>query len=63
MYIDQFNSAGQNLAMLMTSESAVKSPDQIAALAGSQWFDGEQGNGGYYGWMDLINKFNPGDTS
>lgn len=54
---DQFPKAGQNLAMFMTSGAAQKSPSQIANMAKGQWFDGEQKNGAYYGWMKMINKF------
>lgn len=43
--------------MYMTTGSAQKSSDQIANMAKGQWFDGEQKNGAYYGWMDNINKF------
>lgn len=49
--------------MSMTTGSAEKSPAKIASMAGGQWFDKEQINGGYYGWMKLINEFNPGDMS
>lgn len=55
--VDQFPKAGQNLAMYMTSGGPQKSPDHIANMAKGQWFDGEQKNGAYYGWMDMINKF------
>jgi hypothetical protein len=61
---DQYPYSGQNLAMYMTSASTPqKSPAHIANMAGGQWFDKEQVNGQYYGWMPLINNFNPGDTS
>lgn len=43
--------------MFMTSGAAQKSPSQIANMAKGQWFDGEQKNGAYYGWMKMINKF------
>lgn len=53
--VDQFQYAGQNLAVSYTTGEAEKSPNQVAQLAAS-WFD-EQKNGGYYGWMNMINKF------
>ena len=45
------------------SAPAMDDPDQIAELAKSQWFDSEEKNGEYYGWMDMINKFDVDDTS
>lgn len=56
---------GQNLAMSATlpSQPVMKDPDQIANMAKSQWFDKEQKNGAYYGWMDMIHNFDLGDTS
>lgn len=50
---------GQNLAMSATdpSQPVMSDPDEIANLVKSQWFDKEQNNGGYYGWMNMINRF------
>lgn len=56
-------SSGQNLASQWTTGQALVAPADIASLAGGQWFDNEQVNGGFYGGMNLINSFNPGDTS
>lgn len=53
---------GQNLATSMTTGRLDKTPANLAKMAGGQWFDKEQKMGGYYGWMDLISQFNPGDT-
>lgn len=53
---------GQNLAMAMTTGTVQKTPESIAKMAGGQWFDKEQVNGGYYGWMELITTFKPSDT-
>lgn len=36
---------------------------QIADLAKSQWFDEEEKNGAYYGWMKMIDDFDLGDTT
>lgn len=60
MFADQFPKAGQNLAMAMTTGNSQNGPDQIANMAKGQWFDGEQKNGAYYGWMNMINKFTTG---
>ena len=58
--LDQFQAAGQNLEMSMTTGQAQVSPQEIVQLITS-WFN-EQKNGRYYGWMSLINSFNPGNS-
>lgn len=44
-------------------QPVMKDPDQIADMAKSQWFDGEEKNGEYYGWMKMIANYDLGDTS
>lgn len=58
----EYPNSGQNLAMYMTTGRADASPSRLASMVESSWFQKEYENGRYYGWMDLINKFNPGDT-
>lgn len=61
-YIENYPYAGQNLATEWVIGANVgKKPSDVAELA-KAWFD-EQKLGNYYGWMDLITKFNPGDDS
>lgn len=43
---------------IRTNGVPIISPDDLAGIAGSQWFDAEQTNGGQYGWMKMINNFN-----
>lgn len=60
-FVDEFPYAGQNIDYKWSSGIIKSTAAKIAEMI-NDWFK-EQANGGSYGWMSLIKKFNNTNTT